>query len=134
MIEIAYRSVYVFLVLAIWVDEYVSAHAAEQLVRLPRFKEFFSTIEIVYIPLLFALMMGSFFLLLASAKARTHAVTLAMVTSVIQQLSRLTSYTALMLLNVFTGFWYFIPVALTFILLVISAVKFRNQTTPENRP
>lgn len=126
VIEIGYRSVYLFKMLNIEAKVYSMASAVDQAQLLPKFQQYFATVEIVYIPLLLALMLGSFFLMLASAKAGTHAVTMAMAVSVVQNLSRLAGYTALEFLDVFTGFWYFVLVAVTFGLLIVAAVKFRR--------
>jgi hypothetical protein len=126
MIEIGYRSIYLFKILHVEAKAYIAASAAEQVQLLPKFEQYFATIEVVYIPLLLALMLGSLFLMLASIKARTHIVTVAMAISVVQNTSRLAGYTPLKFLNVFTGFWYFVPVAFTFILLIVAASKFRK--------
>jgi hypothetical protein len=124
LIEIGYRTVYVFLLLGVEFKAYAAASAADQALLLSKFQTYFATIDVVYIPLLLALMLGSLFLMLASIKTGTVIVTVAMAISVIQNASRLAGYTPLKSLNVFTGFWYFVPVALTFGLLIIAAVRF----------
>jgi hypothetical protein len=127
LIEICYRSVYVFLLLGVEFKAYAAASTADQALLLPKIQAYFATIDGVYIPLLMALMLGSWFLMLASIKTGTVMVTVAMAIGVIQNASRLAGYTPLKLLNVFTGSWYFLPVALTFGLLIMAAVRFRRQ-------
>jgi hypothetical protein len=47
---------------------------------------------------------------------------------VIQQLSRLSSYTPFNALNIFTGFWYFLFVAIVFGLLICWALKMSQES------
>lgn len=132
LIEIGYRSVYLFHYMNVKAPEYAAASPELQQQLLPAIQHFFKIIEIIYIPLLLALMLGSFFLLLASAKAKTTWMTIVMAVSVVQQVSRLAGYTTLSFLNVFSGIWYFVLVAITFGSLLIYAYEWRQQTIRHN--
>jgi hypothetical protein len=132
LIEIGYRSVYLFQYLNITANEYALATPETQQQLLPQIQSFFATIEKGYLPLLSALMLGSLFILLASAKAKTTGVSIAMAVSVLQQLSRLSGYTSLNFLNVFSGIWYFVLVAITFGCLIMATIQWRQQTIGNN--
>lgn len=126
LIEIGYRSVYLFQYLNVTAIEYALATPEAQQHLLPQIQNFFATIEKVYLPLLSSLMLGSLFMLLASAKAKTTWVSIAMAVSVLQQLSRLSGYTSLNFLNVFSGIWYFVLVAITFGCLLMATIRWRQ--------
>lgn len=126
LLEIGFRSVYLFKILLVDAKNYASANAIDQTILLPKFQSFFSNIELIYIPLLLSLLLGSMFLMLLSVKVKNHLITVAMAISVIQQLSRLSGYTSLKFLNVFNGVWYYILVFLTFSLLILGVLKSRK--------
>ncbi|MBX2895461.1 MAG: hypothetical protein KF763_08460 [Cyclobacteriaceae bacterium] len=132
LIEIGYRSVYLFQYLNVTANEYALAAPEAQQHLLPQIQNFFAAIEKIYLPLLIALLLGSLFMLLASAKAKTNWMTIAMAVSVVQQVSRLAGYTALSFLNVFSGIWYFVLVAITFGSLLIYVYEWRQQTIRHN--
>ena len=101
-------------------------NAIDQAMLLPKFHSFFSNIDLIYIPLLLSLLIGSLFLMLLSVKVKNHLITVAMAISVIQQLSLLSGSTSLKFLNVFNGVWYYILAFLTFSLLILGGLKSRK--------
>lgn len=124
LFETSYRSVQLFQVMMIWGTEYAQATAEARALLLPRFQTFYDTVNAIYFPLLFSLFLGSVCLFLASWKdTASKLVTIAMGIKAIQQISRLSSYTPFDMLNIFTGIWYFVLVAISFSLLILWAIR-----------
>jgi hypothetical protein len=123
LLEILYRSVHIFQVHHIWGKEFAEALVEYRMDLLPKFKYFYQTVNAIYFPLLTSLLAGSGCLCVLSYKSKEWLVCTAMAISSIQQISRLTSYTPLNFLDVFSGIWYYILVFITFGLLIIWAVR-----------
>jgi hypothetical protein len=128
LLEISYRSIHIFQVHNVWGKEFAEASAEQRLDLLPKFKYFYQTINAIYFPLLTSLLIGSGCLCILSYRSKEWVLCTAMVISSIQQISRLTSYTPLKFLDVFSGIWYFVLVFVTFGLLIIWAVRDLSRT------
>lgn len=132
LFETSYRSVQLFQVMMIWGKEYAQAGAEARAVLLPQFQTFYDTVNAIYFPLLFSMFLGSLCLFFASLKDATgKLITIAMGISAIQQLSRLSGYTPFDALNIFTGIWYFVLVALVFGLSIFWAIRMASKSNPK---
>jgi hypothetical protein len=133
LFETSYRSVQLFQVTMVWGSEFSRATPEIRAALLPKFQNFYDSVNALYFPLLFSLLLGSTCLLFASLKDNTSKlVSVAMGVHVIQQLSRLSSYTPFDALNIFTGFWYFLFVAIVFGLLIYWAVRMSQESAKKN--
>lgn len=121
--EIGYRSVHLFQVVGIWGKEFELANALAREALLPRFQLFYQTVNALYVPLLLCLFAGSVCLAWVAAQSKNNLLSVAMVISSIQQLSRLAGYTPLHFLDVFTGIWYFVLVLFSFGLMIVWAAR-----------
>jgi hypothetical protein len=116
--EIAYRSLELFMVVLDWGSE---IQAAKEPFK-DKFRDqnamFDSFVSAVYFPLLFSQLLGSLILLYLSKKSAEQLFLFAMILNSVRLVLRLSDYAGLPELNIFSGPWYFPPVAVIFVILI----------------
>ena len=126
-LEICYRSVELFQVVQVWGKAYVQETAEMKSILLRKIKDFDELVNAIYFPLLLAHLVGSGLLFFASMDDKaTRLVTIAMAANSIRLGLRLTEYTPFTYLNIFGGAWYFPPVAIILLLLIVWTVKVKK--------
>jgi hypothetical protein len=123
-IEIGYRSIELFFVVGDMGKVYAVSDSATQSEMLTRFSEINRVFAAVYFPLLLSHLFASIFLGYASlSDVASRLMAIAMFLNAFRLLIRLMEFTPFGYLNIFSGPYYFPPVAMIFILLIIWTVN-----------
>lgn len=128
LFEIGYRSVELFQVVIVWGREFTNSLQVERALLLAKFRLFNEVVTAIYFPLLFSQLIASICLFVATLKDEFgKLVMIAMAFNTIRLVLRLSGFTPFDYLNIFSGGWYFPPVALIFVLLIWWAFKMRRE-------
>lgn len=116
--EIGYRSLELFMVVLDWGSELSAAQGILNDKIRDQNAAFDSFVSAIYFPLLFSQLLGSLILLYLSKQAGASLFFIAMTLNAVRLVLRLSDYAGLPELNIFSGPWYFPPVAVIFVLLI----------------
>lgn len=123
LIELAYRSVWLFRVMPVLGARYVTAFAEEREIIALKYAAFFETVHVIYVPLLFFLFTGSVLLGLLALRTHEWLLLVAMTLSGIKNAGRLLGYMGLTGLNVWSDRLYFPFVVMIFSVLIAWSMK-----------
>jgi hypothetical protein len=116
--EIAYRSLELFMVVLDWGPELQAAQGIFKDKLKDQNTMFDSFVSAVYFPLLFSQLLGSLILLYLAKQSGAQLFLAGMILNSVRLLLRLSDYAGLPELNIFSGWWYFPPVAVIFAILI----------------
>jgi hypothetical protein len=125
--EIAYRSLELFMVVLEWSP---GLRAAQGIVKEKLQNQsaiFDSFVSAIYFPLLFSQLLGSLILIYLSIRSGAKLFLIAMTINAFRLALRLSDYVGFPELNIFSGAWYFPPVAVIFGLLIWWSYKQLNE-------
>lgn len=131
LFEIFYRSVELFMVVPGWGEAILSAQGDDYAKLLSQHRMFDSIVSAIYFPLLFSQLLGSLILIYLSGRGGAVLFMIAMILNAVRLTLRLSGYIGFPELNIFSGLWYFPPVALIFFMLIVwSCKEFKNTASP----
>jgi hypothetical protein len=130
-IEVSFRSVNFFYVMMNWGEEFMNTQAADKVVVISRFEEYYRVLNALYFPLLLFFFGGSVLTAAMSKENKSDwPLTVAMVVNALLNLSRLMRYTPFAFLNIVTMEVYYVGTMTAFGLMVLWVVRIIKQQSP----
>ncbi len=131
--EIFYRSIELFMVVPVWGPDIIQAQGDHREKLLDQYSIWDSFVSAVYFPLLFSQLLGCMIFIYLASKANSRLFMLAMILNTIRLVLRLCENVGLPELNIFSGSWYFPPVAVIFIILILWSYKEFRKSVDQNK-
>jgi membrane protein YdbS with pleckstrin-like domain len=133
LFEIFYRSIELFMVVPAWGPDIIQAQGDHREKLLGHYAMWDSFVTAIYFPLLFSQLLGSLIFAYLANEANSRLFKIAMILNGTRLVLRLSDYVGLPELNIFSGFWYFPPVAIIFIMMILWSYKEFRKSVHQNK-